>query len=50
MKSEEKMELEQHRRNMENPPYPGIRTKKELKNAVVIKNTERVVKKVEGEP
>jgi len=34
-----------HRRNMENPPYPGIRTKKELKDKILIENTKRIVEK-----
>lgn len=47
MQPEEKTQLAQYRRNVENPPYLGIRTKKELKNQIIIKNTERVVKEAE---
>jgi len=44
MDEKEKRQLAQYRRNVENPPYQGVRTKRDLKNKVLIENTERIVK------
>lgn len=47
--NEQDKELQaQYRQGVENPRYTGIRTKKELKDKVLMENTKRVVNKAKG--
>lgn len=43
--NEQDKELQaQYRQGVENPPYTGVRTNRDLKNKVLIENTERIIK------